>query len=499
MKLMKKLLTILFAFMMVLTTTTMVFAEEGSSLTTPPTKGKITIDNAIIGETYQIYKILSLESFDTTNGRYAYTINETSGWAEFIRTGEGKNYFAEDENKYVTWKVDDTQAKHAEFAAKALEYARANAGLKKITSIQATTTTVEFTDLDLGYYLVDSGVGALCTLNTTNPNVTIQEKNVQPTITKTVSTAVDGTYNEKVSANVGDIVYFKTKITVGKGAQDYVLHDKMDEGLTFNYTVGGTTTVTVKNETKNNNVSYDIETDAPTLGDECTFHIKFSDYTQFDATDNIVIEYSATVNEKAIDKTEGVKNDTWLAYGSGHETTHDDAKVFTFNIPVYKFYKDGSTNTGLAGVTFKLYKDAECTDTGVIKLTQQTDKTVYHYDKASSNDTIKTETDGKFTVKGLAEGTYYLKEISTPNGFNLLKKPVEIVIGGDGKVQYKEKDSTGAYTSVGPTTENAVMIENKTGTLLPSTGGVGTTMMYIVGAALLIGSGVVLVTKKNAK
>ena len=469
MKLIKKLTTILFAFMMVLSATTMVFAEEGSS---PGAKGTITIEDAIDGETYSIYKIFNLESYqkddtDPTKGRYAYTL--TTEWEAFVLTGEGKGYFEKDKDGYITWKNGVDESKKAEFAEKALKYARENTTLTKQQNTKTTGTTLKFSNIELGYYLVDSGVGALCSLNTTNASVTIKEKNTIPTITKKVSTTADGTYNEKVSANVGDLVYFQTEITVGKGAQEYALHDKMDEGLEFNYTAGGTSTVSVWNQTKSVAVTHTIETDATALGDECTFHIKFSNYTEFEAGDKLVIKYSAKVTETAIDKTVGVKNDTWLAYGSGHETTHDDAKVFTFNIPVYKFYKDGSTNTGLAGVTFKLYKDAECTDTGVIKLTQQTDKTVYHYDKASSNDTIKTETDGKFTVKGLAEGTYYLKEISTPNGFNLLKKPVEIVIDGDGKVQYKEKDSTRAYTSVGPTTENAVMIDNKTGTLLPST------------------------------
>ena len=496
---MKRLLTILFAFMMALAITSMVFAEEGSS---PGAKGTITIEDAIDGETYSIYKIFNLESYqkddtDPTKGRYAYTL--TTEWETFVLTGDGKGYFEKDKDGYITWKNGVDESKKAEFAEKALKYARENTTLTKQQNTKTTGTTLKFSNIELGYYLVDSGVGALCSLNTTNASVTIKEKNTIPTITKTVSTRDDGTYVEKVSANVGDTVYFKTEITVGKGAQDYVLHDKMYEGLAFNYTASGTSTVTVWDENKNTAVTHAIETDATTLGDGCTFHIKFSDYTQFDAGDKIVIKYSATVNEKAIDKTEGVKNDTWLSYGNNHNTTHDDAKVFTFNIPVYKFYKDGSTNKGLAAVTFKLYKDAECTEANVAKLAKQTDKTVYHYDKTSSNDTIKTETDGKFTIKGLAEGTYYLKEISTPNGFNLLKKPVEIKIDTDGKVQYKEKDSTGAYTSVGSTTENAVMIENKSGTVLPSTGGVGTTIMYIVGAALLIGSGVILITKKNVK
>lgn len=104
---------------------------------------------------------------------------------------------------------------------------------------------------------------------------------------------------------------------------------------------------------------------------------------------------------------------------------------------------------------------------------------------------------GKITIKGLAKGIYYLTEIEAPKGYNKLNKDIEIEINISGTIEYKERDSMDP-TSVASYDE-FIKIENKTGTILPSTGGVGTTMMYIVGAALLIGSGVILITKKNVK
>lgn len=104
---------------------------------------------------------------------------------------------------------------------------------------------------------------------------------------------------------------------------------------------------------------------------------------------------------------------------------------------------------------------------------------------------------GKITIKGLAAGNYYLTEIEAPKGYNKLYKDIEIEINIGGAIEYKERDSMGSGSVV--SYDGFIKIENKTGTLLPSTGGVGTTMMYIVGAALLIGSGVLLITKKNAK
>ena len=104
---------------------------------------------------------------------------------------------------------------------------------------------------------------------------------------------------------------------------------------------------------------------------------------------------------------------------------------------------------------------------------------------------------GKITIKGLAAGKYYLTEIEAPKGYNKLNKDIEIEINSGGAIEYKERDSMGAGSVV--SFDEFIKIENKTGTVLPSTGGVGTTMMYIVGAVLLIGSGVILITKKNVK
>ena len=104
---------------------------------------------------------------------------------------------------------------------------------------------------------------------------------------------------------------------------------------------------------------------------------------------------------------------------------------------------------------------------------------------------------GKITIKGLAEGKYYLTEVEAPKGYNKLNKDIEIEINSGGAIEYKERDSMGPSSVV--SFDEFIKIENKTGTILPSTGGMGTTIMYIVGAALLIGSGVVLVTKKSAK
>lgn len=190
MKLIKKIAAIMFAFMMVISMGCNVKADEGSS--SPTTKGTITITNAKVGETYKLYKILSLESYSYTenekdNGNYAYTLTGDD-WDDFIKGSNVLNkYFKFDQtNKYLTWEGGTDEARVKEFAQLALKYARNEAnGVQPVQPKQkANSNTVTYSGLDLGYYLVDSSMGTLCALTTTNPTVEIYEKNTAPTVEK---------------------------------------------------------------------------------------------------------------------------------------------------------------------------------------------------------------------------------------------------------------------------------------------------------------------------
>ena len=505
MKVMKKILTMLFVMMMVLGMGTAVSAEEGKY---DDDNGTINITNAIDGQTYNLYRILKLESFydenpsvSTGTKRYAYKVE--TGWENFIKadgTGAGNAYFDVDENGYVTVK---TSADLKDFSQKALAYAKDTTnGITATNTENATGTTVSFSGLKLGYYLVDSSVGTLCNLTTTNKNVTIKEKNVKPTLKKLI--VATPTNLETNTATIGDTIKFQTTITIGKGAQKVHLYDEMDKGLTLDsssitVTKNGTTvaatnygTVNAIQDATTNKWKFDFEF-IQTYLDELTKEMIDNNKETLE----LVVTYSATLNKDAvIGATTGNENKTWLTYGD-NATKSDESKTttYSFEIPVFKFYKDSaSTQKALAGVTFELRKEG---GTEAIKFMKDTTGTEYRValsTEASSTVTIETNDTGKFTIKGLAAGTYELKEISAPAGYNIPTKPLEINITSDGKVQLK--DNAGAWSTI---TTTEVQIENKTGTILPSTGGMGTTIMYIVGAALLIGSGVVLVTKKSAK
>lgn len=470
MKLIKKIAAIMFAFMMVVSMSCNVKAAG---------TGKITIDNAKKGETYTIYQVLTLESSDVEKGLYSY-IPVNDAWKAYFKTEEGKKYMTVDDNGYVTTKYTETNAQ--ELAQALIKQAKIiNYNPQSITADK--DGTIEFTGLALGYYVVDTTVGTLCGLNTANPEVTIEDKNKKPTVEKKI---VEGDQlADKNSANIGDAVNFKTTITAQAGAKKYVLHDTMSGSLTFNDDV----VVTYNGNVLNDSDDYTVTKPG---ADGCTFDVTFKDsfLNKLGANDKIEVTYSATVNDNAVVK-DPMTNKTHLTYGDKNtETNKPETTTKTFGIPVFKYT---NVNTPLAGAEFILSTDPNCVDdTKNLKFTKNTEGK-YRYDKTGS--TTLTSLDkgrdkGRIDVEGLKAGTYYLKETKAPDGYNLLKKPVTITIDSEGKIYV---DGSGEVNN------GDVRVQNNSGTLLPNTGGVGTTMIYLIGGVLVLGSGVVLATKRRVK
>lgn len=498
MKLIKKIAAIMFAFMMVVSMSCNVKADEGTTATTGET-GKITINNAVDGQTYTIYKLLDLESYESKKneqgeeiGNYSYKPNKD--WNSFISTAvdsAGTKYFDVDENGYARWNVDETET--AEFAKKALAYAKDEAHpIVGVSNKKEKGNDLTFTNLSLGYYLVDSSVGALCSLDTTNPNATIQEKNGVPSVEKTITAggtfANDGKSN---SVNIGDTISFQIRIDVRKGANNYVLHDELSSGLTLkeNPITKNPIHLQADENIKGGLTDQDYTLTINSTGFDVTFKPEFLKKHE-DKDYSIMVTYNAILNEKAVIGGKGNTNETYLKYGEASESIHSTTTTYTFRIPVFKYT---NVNTPLAGAEFILSTDPNCVDdTKNLKFTKNTEGK-YRYDKTGS--TTLTSLDkgrdkGRIDVEGLKAGTYYLKETKAPDGYNLLKKPVTITIDSEGKIYV---DGSGEVNN------GDVRVQNNSGTLLPSTGGAGTTMIYLIGGALVLGSGVVLVTKRRVK
>lgn len=469
----KKIASLLLALVMVFALATTAFAEGET--------GSITINDAVVGQTYTIYQILDLESYNASANAYAY--KATTAWNTFINSDAIKGTYVEvDAQGYVTWK-DDADA--AAFAKAAQKYAKDNS-ITNQGSVTATTTTVSFTGLDLGYYLVDTTLGTLCSLDTTNPNVVMEEKNEVPTNVKTVEEDSTGNYGEKNDADIGQTVNFKSTITAQAGAENYVFHDTMSTGLTYT----GVTGITLNGTTVEDS-NYTVVTEG--LTDGCTFEVRFTQAfcDTLKANDQIVISYTATLNENAVIAGEGNPNTSKVSYGDSSNTKYtpdSQTKTYTWDVDVFKYTKDGETEKALAGAKFTLSKNAD--GSNPIALVSEGNN-VYRVAKTGETGTvteITTDATGKFTIKGLDADTYYLTETAAPAGYNKLAGPVTIVIGKSGVVNGTDEAPQGV---------DEVKVLNQSGTELPSTGGIGTTIFYILGSILLVGAVVLLVTKKR--
>lgn len=490
-KAMKKLMAALLAVAMVCAMAIPAFAADGASATRT---GSITINGAIDGQNYKIYRILNLEA-NADFTAYKYTINE--GWANFVN--EHLDVFTVKNGIVTSTAISNTPEVQA-LANAAGKYAKDN-GLTVAGTATASSPTVS--GLELGYYLVvpDPGVvvNSLCSLGTTNPNVTINEKNGKPTITKQVEHAA-GSPASANDATVGDTVKFVVTINAIDGKpENYVMHDKMDEGLTFD-----SSSVTVKRgETiLEKDTAYELIT-SPTDGD--TFDIKFKENV-VKTNDVFTVTYTATLNEKAVVGTPGNKNETKLTYGDNQRVDAEPTKTYTWSFNIFKYFMNGTVEKALDGAKFILYRKASTNSESENEYAvMDANGKIQSWISGEEHATVLTSpANGKLTMSGLANGTYYLKEKEAPQGYNPLENDIEIKITAENwqtptaptaKIEYKTSTAEGA--SFAEAENGTVKVENKTGTVLPSTGGIGTTIFYVIGGGLMVAAAILLITKKR--
>lgn len=455
MKNIKKLFGLLFAFVFALVQVNA--AETGS----------ITINKAVVDETYSIYRVLDLETYDETNNHYIYRANEK--FEAFINSAEGQKYLvAQNSNgtgaTYYIWKEG---ADVVEFSKAALNWAKTNK-VDPVDSKKATSTTVKFDNLPLGYYLVDTTTGSLLNLTTTNPNAVIEEKNtVTPKVDKDVKEDSTSEYGKTNDATIGDTIDFKATITTGAGYTKYVLRDTMSAGLTFNAdsvnVKVGDTTVNASNYTVTPNK------------DGYTFVVEFEDSYIVTLPKNTKIEvyYTATLNENAVVEGNGNPNELDLAYGENNKTDKVKTTTYTYAFDLVKNDKDENI---LDGAKFKLL-DKNGKEIKVVLI--NTDENIYRVAVGNEEGTLIVV--GKATIEGLDADEYQLEEVEAPVGYNKLTSTVRFTITA--------KNDNNTYERV----SNKVI--NYTGSQLPETGGMGTTLFLTLGSILVIGFGLLLVTK----
>lgn len=483
-KAMKKLMAALLAVAMVCAMAIPAFAAGGAAA------GSITIDKAVSGETYTIYKMFDLNSYDSTAGTYSYTVD--SNWAAFFATGaEGAHYITLDANGHPTW-VSGANA--PEFAQKALAWAKTqNAITTAATSQIASSNTLTFSNLALGYYLVETSLGVLCGLDTTDPDVTIEEKNEVPTIEKKVKDSNDD-WVDSNTAKIGDTVEYKAVITVKTANTNYVMHDTMTDGLTFNknsvkVTVGGADVPAA---------NYILS--APGANGE-TFSIAFNnDYiASLSANTKIEVTYNAVVNEKAEIDSDANENEAHLTFGNNQKTAHDKTYTYLYQFDLIKY--SGSTKKLLGGAQFILY-DAE-TGGNEIKLVKDNTTGIYRVattteiQNGKTVDHILTVEGQTVKISGLDKKVYWLQEILPPAGYNGLTERAKVDLTNGSKEVTTGYLTNGTYDKLNASSIGGVAVENNSGTTLPGTGGIGTTIFYVIGGGLMAAAAILLITKKR--
>lgn len=465
--------------------------------------GSITISNPAQGKTYEVFKLLDVveDESDLANNGFIYKLT-ADAWADFItnvKDGSDNNYFDLFKNGGMTYVLANENLKNgiADFAAKAKAYAEE----KKLQPVQTATASdgneLTISGLDLGYYLVRSDLGILCSLDTTAPNAEVREKNEATVIVKNVE---DTTKKQNV-AEIGTYVKFTIQITVkDKAPVNYKLVDEMTKGLTFVNDENHPLTVKV---TRGESVSTLTNVNDYTVAETSTpkgFTLKFKDEGNasiLKTGDVVTVTYYAQINENAKIADEANVNKAKVEYGTNSHTEYDSTETYVWKMNIVKYTMEQGTEKKLAGATFQLSRDAAGAQ--VIKLVKVND-TTYRLALPTETegvvDTVTTGETGELVINGLADGIYYLTETKAPRGYNLLREPVKVTVNHRAE-NGKLTETSFVADQTETDTSGVVKVENNAGAELPSTGGIGTTVFYVLGSAMALGAVILLVTKKR--
>lgn len=487
----KKLASLLLALVMVFALATTAFAAENTTISAPEGSTR----------TYEVYQIFT--------GDLHEGVLSNIKWG---KNGTGTESAAVDQTTLAALAAVNGKS-DTEKLSEIQKYVKLNSEKFGMVSNGNPLT------VPTGYYLIkDNGpvndgeayslyVVQVVGPTTISPKVgtTTSDKKVKDTNDSAANSTTD--WQDSADYDIGDAVPFKLSATIAQDYANYThgykltFHDKEDAGLTFNAS-------SVKVYVDGAEITSGFTVVTENLGDDCTFEVRFAnlkEITSVHAGSVISVEYTSTLNNQAVIGSTGNKNTSHVSYtnnpndeqtGEGGKTPDDVVIVFTYKTIVNKVTKnpnydptvEGSEEyIPLKGAGFTLYKkNASGT-----------------YEAVGSE--LKSADMTTFTWSGLDDGDYKLVETTTPAGYNTIAD-IEFTISAghvDGDIPYLNTLSgnvtsgTATFTAAVNDGSLSTDVVNNSGTQLPSTGGIGTTIFYVLGSVLVLGAAVLLVTKKR--
>ena len=515
MKLIKKIMVVFTAILLVMSMTNRVYAEDN---------GSITIQNTVKGKEYKVFKVFDATYVDGTNPlkvSYTYTPkgetdaflaalqDETSPFT-LSRNGEGPYY--------VTLKTDKVSSDIVTF----LNAQKTNLG-NAVATLTGDGKTQKVSNLAYGYYYITTTTGSEVTIDSALKDVVVIDKNEtipKPDKKETVDgpTVTERSWVEDVTQSIGKPVYYRVTGSFTRYVGETLVTsidftDVMTEGLTLNKDVAIKVT-SANGVEKTLTVSTDYTVNYNDTDRTTTIHIPTATVDTstnavtflYDTGSTYEITYSATVNEKSI--KDGKENNTvTMYYNNDQLIDKDTTTVDNYKITLNKVDSNDATKK-LAGAEFKLYDaktggnnisvvlipfataypDATDTET-VAKYGTKDCLATYNnqYRVAQAGETgvaMVTGLSGVIEVKGLAFGNYYFEETKAPEGYNPLPARTDAV-------EIKNNEGEPYQNNV------TINVQNTSGVELPSTGGIGTTIFHVLGGALVLGAGIILIAKKR--
>lgn len=536
MKSTKKLLALLLSAILLLSLLPAAFASEvggagttgGEATSSTAQKFRLTITDTYPKHVFELYQVFTgtlhtettQTGTSTTTTRYLSDIKFGSAWTDTT-------------DKDISTIVKEFEANAADPAANwdllvdRNGAAPANCGTQTCAD---SATSVTFSNLDAGYYIarevtplqdMDDGVTYSSVIVQVVEDANVASKHGTASSQKKVMDTNDSTgdttgWQDSADYDIGDMVPFQLTAVVGSDYAKYTkergysltFHDHESKGLTFD-------SATVKAYVVNGNgapvvidpAQYTVSTPTDREDGSHDFTIKFTNLKNIEAVQagsKIVVEYKSQLNSGAEIGSKGNPNEMYIKFSNnpnsdqseeGGKTPPDKVIVFTFQLDVFKF--DGSNgDIGMAGAEFTLYKMDTTGNFAFYKVIKP---------KEANDD--GTGIQYAYHFKGLDDGTYVLKETVTPKGYNTAD-PIEFTITADHDVT---SDDPRLTKLSGDATEGTIQLKlvslesgrfttsvlNYKGNTLPSTGGMGTTIFYVLGSILAVGAAILLVSKKR--